>query len=143
MRSPLRCRTSTIRSSTLVQASSSLSMVRIEAWPPSSLHQKIYFRHFPARVSVLYIYIYIYVRIYINMHICVSVVMLCERCLLITESPKTPGHFRYLIWVLCLSGNTQPIICKYLDCKFKDLEVITISLSKLTNMVMHTKFYFD
>jgi len=24
----------------------------------------------------------------------------CERCLLITESPKTPGHFRYLIWVL-------------------------------------------
>ena len=25
----------------------------------------------------------------------------CERCLLITESPKTPGHYRYLIWVLC------------------------------------------
>jgi len=24
----------------------------------------------------------------------------CERCLLITESPKTPGHYRYLIWVL-------------------------------------------
>jgi len=24
-----------------------------------------------------------------------------ERCLLITESPKTPGHYRYLIWVLC------------------------------------------
>jgi len=23
----------------------------------------------------------------------------CERCLLITESPKTPGHYRYLIWV--------------------------------------------
>ena len=23
-----------------------------------------------------------------------------ERCLLITESPKTPGHYRYLIWVL-------------------------------------------
>jgi len=22
----------------------------------------------------------------------------CERCLLITESPKTPGHYRYLIW---------------------------------------------
>ena len=21
-------------------------------------------------------------------------------CLLITESPKTPGHYRYLIWVL-------------------------------------------
>ena len=25
----------------------------------------------------------------------------CVRCLLITESPKTPGHYRYLIWVLC------------------------------------------
>jgi len=25
---------------------------------------------------------------------------LCERCLLITETPKTPGHYRYLIWVL-------------------------------------------
>ena len=24
----------------------------------------------------------------------------CERCLLITESSKTPGHYRYLIWVL-------------------------------------------
>ena len=24
----------------------------------------------------------------------------CERCLLITESPKTPGHYRYRIWVL-------------------------------------------
>jgi len=24
----------------------------------------------------------------------------CERCLLITESPKTPGHYRYLMWVL-------------------------------------------
>jgi len=24
----------------------------------------------------------------------------CERCLLMTESPKTPGHYRYLLWVL-------------------------------------------
>ena len=24
----------------------------------------------------------------------------CERCLLITESPRTPGHYSYLIWVL-------------------------------------------
>jgi len=29
----------------------------------------------------------------------------CERCLLITESPKTPGHYRYLIWVLEAPGN--------------------------------------
>jgi len=27
-------------------------------------------------------------------------ILRCERCLLITESPKTPGHYRYLIWVL-------------------------------------------
>jgi len=25
----------------------------------------------------------------------------CERCLLITESPTTPGHNSHLIWVLC------------------------------------------
>ena len=24
----------------------------------------------------------------------------CERCLLIIEGPETPGHYRYLIWVL-------------------------------------------
>ena len=30
----------------------------------------------------------------------------CERCLLITESPKTPGHYRYLIWVLCYIPDT-------------------------------------
>ena len=24
----------------------------------------------------------------------------CERCLLITESPRTPSHYRYRIWVL-------------------------------------------
>ena len=32
----------------------------------------------------------------------------CVRCLLITESPKTPGHFRYLIWVL--SPNTRSTV---------------------------------
>ena len=26
--------------------------------------------------------------------------LLCVRCLLITESPKTPSHYRYQIWVL-------------------------------------------
>jgi len=31
----------------------------------------------------------------------------CERCLLITESPKTPGHFRYLIWVLYTHTHTH------------------------------------
>ena len=44
--SPLRCRTSIIRSSALVQASSSLSMGRTRAWPWSSSITEIYFRHF-------------------------------------------------------------------------------------------------
>jgi len=36
-----------------------------------------------------------------NINQCHSIAGLwCERCLLITESPKTPGHYRYLIWVL-------------------------------------------
>ena len=30
----------------------------------------------------------------------------CERCLLITASPKTPGHYRYLIWVLGQSAHS-------------------------------------
>ena len=46
MRSPLRCCTSIIRSSALVQASSSLSVGRTCAGPRGSLHQKLYFRHF-------------------------------------------------------------------------------------------------
>ena len=29
-----------------------------------------------------------------------SRVSLCEKCLLITESPKTPCHYSYLKWVL-------------------------------------------
>jgi len=45
-RSPLRCRSSIIRSSALVQASSSLSMGRTRAWPRGSLHQEFNFRHF-------------------------------------------------------------------------------------------------
>ena len=59
----------------------------------------------------IYIYIYIHVRthkcvnmfVYIYIYICIYIYIYiwCERCLLITESPKTPGHYRYLIWVLC------------------------------------------
>jgi len=49
-RPPLRCRTSIIRSSALVQALSSLSMSRTRAWPRGSLHQKFYFRHLFAQV---------------------------------------------------------------------------------------------
>ena len=37
----------------------------------------------------------------------------CERCLLITESPKTPGHFRYLIWVFCYIPCTGLAVFSY------------------------------
>ena len=37
----------------------------------------------------------------------------CVRCLLITESPKTPGHFRYLIWVLCYIPYTGLAVFSY------------------------------
>jgi len=57
-----------------------------------------------------------YVWMYVCMHVCMYVCMyayMCEddeRCLLITESPKTPGHYRYLIWVLeCM------YVCIYLS----------------------------
>jgi len=50
-RSPLGCRTSIIRSSALVQASSSLSMGRTRAWSQGSLHQEFFFGHFSARFS--------------------------------------------------------------------------------------------
>jgi len=52
--SPLRCCTSIIRSSALVQASFSLSMDPTCAWPRKSLHQKFYFRYFFARISYDY-----------------------------------------------------------------------------------------
>jgi len=43
--SSLRCRTSIIRSSAFVRASSSLSMVHTRAWPRTSPSTKFYFRH--------------------------------------------------------------------------------------------------
>ena len=73
-------------------------------------------------VNAVYIYMYtdthtwkpcVYVRKYVNTNMnsvriygityiptCELCVWWCERCLLITESPKTPGHYRYLVWVL-------------------------------------------
>jgi len=44
-RSPLRCRTSIIQSSALVQASSSLSMIRTRRGPRTSTSTKFYFHH--------------------------------------------------------------------------------------------------
>ena len=42
---PLQCRTSIIRPSTLVQASSNLSMVHTRTWPRTASSSKFYFRH--------------------------------------------------------------------------------------------------
>ena len=36
----------------------------------------------------------------------------CERCLLITESPKTPGHYRYLIWVELIFLDQKSETCQ-------------------------------
>jgi len=40
----------------------------------------------------------------------------CERCLLITESPKTPGHYRYLIWVLISITYTGLAVFSFAIC---------------------------
>ena len=51
-RSPLQCCTSIIRSSALVQASSSLSIGRTCAWPRRLPVTELYFRHFSPRVCI-------------------------------------------------------------------------------------------
>ena len=42
----------------------------------------------------VYVYAYVYMYIYMYVYVCVY---WCVRCLLITESPKTPSHYRYQI----------------------------------------------
>jgi len=61
--SPLRCHTSILQSSTLVQASASLSMGRTRTLPWGSLHQKFYFHHLFTRVFT-YICTCTYTRIH-------------------------------------------------------------------------------
>ena len=52
MRSPLRCCTSIIRSSALVQASSSLSIGRTCAWPRRLPVTEMHFRHFSCELII-------------------------------------------------------------------------------------------
>ena len=59
---------------------------------------------------------------------------LCERCLLITESPKTPGHFRYLIWVLCYIPYTGLAV---FSCAISRVPVYT-AVSKPCEFVFST-----
>jgi len=89
------------------------------------MHVRVYvcmhwWMHFVCVFAGLHVRMYtcMNVCIYVCMHVCTYVckyedrwdrfafvIEWCERCLLITESPKTPGHYRYLIWVLVLSLN--------------------------------------
>ena len=53
-----------------------------------------------------------------------------ERCLLITESPRTPGHYRYLIWVLCYIPYTGLAVFSFCDfscsCVYCDFDSLRI-----------------
>jgi len=52
----------------------------------------------------------------------------CERCLLITESPKTPGHYRCLIWVL---------VC----IPYKGLAVFSFAISRVPVYTAISNFF--
>ena len=92
------------------------------------IHMRIYMDVYICVCVCACVCVYIYIRIcmcvYIYMYLCITcmcrllfsigewgwgvqLVYGCERCLLITESPKTPGHYRYLIWVLVLKGHVR------------------------------------
>jgi len=59
----------------------------------------------------------------------------CERCLLITESPKTPGHYRYLIWVLVYIPYTGLAVFSYAifscSCVYCDFEFLKYVFSTI------------
>jgi len=59
----------------------------------------------------------------------------CERCLLITESPKTPGHYRYLIWVLVYIPYTGLAVFSFAifscSCVYYDFEFLKFVFSTL------------
>ena len=51
----------------------------------------------------------------------------CERCLLITESPKTPSHYRYLIWVLVYIPYTGLAVFSFAISRVPVYTAISIS----------------
>ena len=70
-----------------------------------------------------------------RMHVRVCAYMWRERCLLITKSPRTPGHYRYLIWVLVyipytgLAAFSFAICsCSCVYCDFEFLEFVFSTL---------------
>jgi len=61
----------------------------------------------------------------------------CVRCLLITESPKTPSHYRYLIWVLVYIPYTGLAVFSFFDfswscvyCDFDFFQIRILNASK-------------
>ena len=59
----------------------------------------------------------------------------CERCLLITESPDVPGHYRYIIWDLYyipyvgLNGvQFCNCSCSYVYCDFEFMNFVFSTL---------------
>jgi len=72
----------------------------------------------------------------------------CERRLLITESPKTPGHYRYLIWVLGYIPYTGLVVFSFaisrvpvytaisICCKFVFSTLQSRSYWQLTNFCL-------
>ena len=64
----------------------------------------------------------------------------CEKSLLLTESPKNPGHYRYLIWVLVyipytgLAGFSLRFLVFCVHCDFEFLKfVFSTLLSKVAD----------
>jgi len=76
--SPLWCRTSIIRSSALVQASSSLSMVCTRAWRGPHPPQSSIFTMFFAGFFIIYIHLSVY--IYVNTYVYTYIYILGRAC---------------------------------------------------------------
>ena len=59
----------------------------------------------------------------------------CERCLLITESPKTSGRYRYLIWVYVYIPYTGLAVFSFAicscSCVYCDFEILKSVFSTL------------
>ena len=72
----------------------------------------------------------------------------CVRCLLITESSKTPGHYRYLMWVLVYTPYTGLAVFSFaiwrvpvytaisIPCEFVFSTLKSRSCGQLTNFCL-------
>jgi len=93
-RSPLRCCTRIIRSSALVQASSSLSIGRTCAWPRRLPVTEMHFRHFRAS------FVYVYVSMYICMCMCMYIYIYICTCMYTCACVNV---YMYMCMYICTS----------------------------------------